>query len=50
MEDVHCPLCHHRISHWEWANGKTILVNEKQVHKSCLMYYNVKEVEVLVKK
>lgn len=36
MRDI-CPLCERRISDWEAAGNKTILIAGQVVHKSCAL-------------
>ena len=37
--NMNCPLCGKRISEWNMSAGKTMDVNGRTVHKSCLMDY-----------
>ena len=40
-----CPVCGKRVSDWESASGKTLVVNGKLYHKSCLEGVTIKQVE-----
>ena len=31
-----CPICEKRISNWEMAGGKTVIVAGEHVHLACI--------------
>ena len=45
MERVICPLCHSSISDWQSMSGKTIRIEEKECHKSCLQHLTIRDIE-----
>lgn len=45
MQNV-CPLCERRVSEWQMACGKTVIINGAVTHKSCLMDKTIAEMEV----
>lgn len=40
-----CGLCTRRVSDWEMACGKTVVINGQIVHKACLMDVKPSEVK-----
>ena len=38
----HCPLCNYRISNWELATNKVVILSQGYFHKSCLQDYKLK--------
>lgn len=39
---VHCSICKLRVSDWMMSAGKTLVVNQKLVHKACADDYRLK--------
>ena len=47
-----CPLCEKRVSEWMMACGKTVVINGRICHKTCVMDYDISpsELEAKIKK
>lgn len=41
-----CVLCTKRVSNWEMACGKTVIVNDQVTHKACLMDHDISIAEL----
>lgn len=37
MSEITCRLCEKRVSEWQMASGKTIIIANQIVHKSCAL-------------
>ena len=37
-----CPICTFYISQWQTANGKTIVINGKLYHKTCVIDHKLR--------
>jgi hypothetical protein len=36
-QDENCPLCDKRVSNWEIAGGKVVIIDGKILHRACVM-------------
>ncbi len=37
QKNENCPLCGKRVSNWEVAGGKVVVIDGKIVHRACIM-------------